>query len=240
MIQHRHPLIAPIAATPPSDDLLTTEPVMPPLFPISAIAQASHSRATMWEGLAQASQIVSEAETRKGVPLTQTELRVLMNFHLDAYDPDWMWSRQGITNAWMAGWEHAFALAAQRVERARDPEPGSGIGLLASGAPPSPSDRLVSRSTVHFRRAQLQVAAPEDFFQGVWEGQLAALDAQPPWQVALESAPPRSTVQIFDDLLDLLYETGNHGIDFVVGYTLGLCEGLLCGRIWPPMQKGGE
>ena len=33
-----------------------------------------------------------------------------------------------------------------------------------------------------------------------------------------------------DELLDLMVETGNYGLDFVVGYVLGYSEGLLSGR----------
>lgn len=43
-----------------------------------------------------------------------------------------------------------------------------------------------------------------------------------------------------DELLDLIYETGNHRLDYVVGYVLGLSEGLLCGRTNPPAQIQAE
>lgn len=41
----------------------------------------------------------------------------------------------------------------------------------------------------------------------------------------------------FDELLDLLYETGNYGLEYVVGYVLGYSEGL-CGRTFFPPAKG--
>ncbi len=44
---------------------------------------------------------------------------------------------------------------------------------------------------------------------------------------------PLTAARYCDDLLDLVHETGNHGLDFIMEYVLGYSEGLLCGRVIP-------
>ncbi len=226
-----------ISASPPLPTIAASS-----VFPVSTIAQDNHPRTSAWAGLAEASQILAEAEAHKGSPLSREELRALMEAHLDAYDADWAFGRSGISEAWMAGWSHAFALAAQQVERLRDPEPLHGIGLVSRQHLPLSAQPDQPRTTICFRKAQIAVADLHAFWQGVWEGQLAALDEQEEWIVIAsegsgESLFPLSSARIFDDLLDLVYETGNHGLDFVTGYVLGYSEGLLCGRTVPPVRR---
>jgi len=95
------------------------------------------------------------------------------------------------------------------------------------------------------------VTDQEDFFQGVWEEQLAALDEQGVWTalrhkgsgdpaLSDEALGTVSAAWCFDALLDLLHEAGNHGIDFVAGYVLGYSEGLLCGLTFPPARLQTE
>jgi len=224
-----------------TDALPTGTPGTSPLgsFPISKVALEEHPRTSRWVGLAEAGQILAEAEAYKGAPLTQVELRALMVAHLDAYDPNWSFHRRGISDEWMSGWEYAFALAAQQIARGQDAEPPHGIGIMAHDRfswPYQSDDSASSKSSplleARFRQARVLVHDPQDFFQGVWEGQLAALN---------NAARPASAAWCFDELLDLLYETGNYGLDFVVGYVLGYGEGLLCGRVWPParIQRAG-
>jgi hypothetical protein len=155
-------------------------------FPVSRIAREPHPRVNLWAGLSEASQILAEAEAHKGAPLTQAELRALMELHLDCYDPDWSFQKQGISEEWMRGWERAFALASQHAARARCPEPPHGIGALyhpggARGDSPAQA-RAASLPSVRFCQAQVLVQDPAAFFQGVWEGQMAALEERGGWK----------------------------------------------------------
>lgn len=217
----------------------------PASFPVSRIACESHQRVNLWAGLVEGGQILSEAEAHKGAPLTQAELRMLQVQHLDAYDPDWAFGRRGISEEWLHGWEHAFALAAQQAARACDAEPLHGIGIMSRMGVPASEGTGAQRTSVRFRQAQFQVHDPEAFFQGVWEGQLAALDAQgattgcsfsDTGTAASSNNVSRQVTAAwcFDELLDLVVETGNYGLDYVVGYVLGYSEGLLSGRTYPP------
>jgi len=163
---------------------------------------------------------------------------------LDAYDPRWSFGQRGISDAWMRGWCYAFALYAQALACCRHPEPVTGLGLVSDGDTTA-SEQTVSRrpqTIVRFRQVRITVADPDAFFQGIWEGQLAALDAQPAWQVlrAAGASGPLSSARYVDELLDLMYETGTHGIDFLTGYVLGYSEGLLCGRLVPPARVQTE
>ncbi len=222
-------------------------------FPVSAIARAQHPRTSAWAGLSEAGQILAEAEAHKGAPLSREELRALQVLHLDAYDPDWSFQLRGISTDWMNGWEHAFALASQQMERSQYREPLYGIGLFGcvGKARPAGATANASRTTVRFHNATLQVADPEAFFQGTWEGQMTALDAQGICQALAaavgdadahtgEAAASLTAAYCFDEVLDVLYEAGNHALDYVVGYLFGLCEGLLCGRTNPPARIQGE
>lgn len=213
------------------------------IFPISAIVRASYPRTSAWAGLSEAGQILCEAEAHKGAPLTQEELRALEMAHLDAYDRDWAFQRRGISEEWIGGWSHAFALYAQAVARARDSDPLHGLGQVSHTGTVTAQQTCdpQPQTTIRFRHARLRVTSHEDFWQGIWEGQLAALDEQPAWQETQAGwgcAPARSlsVARYCDDLLDLVYELGNHGLDFVTGYVLGYAEGLLCGRTFPPAR----
>ncbi len=230
------PVSQPEAQTAPLPEAATSL-----IFPISAIVHEEHPRQSAWAGLAEACQILAEAEAHKGSPLTFLDLRTLMLSHLDGYEPNWHFHLREIADAWMAGWEHAFALAAQRTERLQYSDPLSGIGLFGGvdQAPVAETAANEQRTTVHFRHARLRVTQPEDFFQGVWEGQCTALDVRDPDQTRQasqggEAAASLSAVWCFDELLDLFYELGNHRIDYAIGYVLGLCEGLLYGRTNAP------
>ncbi len=211
-------------------------------FPVSAIAHEEHPRTNAWAGLAEAGQILAEAEAHMGRALTQAELRTVLDAHLDTYDPTWNFGRAGISDAWIAGFCHTFALYAQAVARQRHQEPIAGIGLV--GCPEAaPSPRCATdqpRTPVQFRHATILVADPDAFWQGIWEGQLAALDAQPAWQTPGMVIPPLTSAGLCDELLDLVVELGNHGLDFVTGYVLGESEGLLCGRTTPPARRQVE
>jgi hypothetical protein len=226
-----------------------------PVFPVSMVALSEHPRVSAWAGLAEAGQILAEAEARKGASLSLEDLRAVQVMHLDAYDPAWNFERRGVSEEWISGWSHAFALYARQITRVRDPEPVHGIGLVYTSAsvagaqPQAQTDQ--PRAIVHFRQAQLAVADPTAFWQGIWEGQLAALDGQNTWKISGTHATRESfsSARYWDDLQDLFAETGNHGLDFITGYVLGLSEGLLCGRTNPPArvqvgepfaEKGGD
>ena len=217
-------------------------------FPLSNITLDDHPRDSVWAGLAEAGQILAEAEIHKGAPLTLAELRTLMETHLDAYEPRWSFGWRGIGEVWLSGFSHAFAFYAQQAVRIQNAEPLHGIGLVGQmgGSRPAEGDTLaqptepLSPSTVRFREATITVSDPEAFWQGVWEGQLAALE-QRVWagcQSLTRGATigPVSSAWCFDELTDLCYEAGNHGLDFIAGYMLGLSEGLLCGRLIPPAK----
>lgn len=221
-------------------------------FSVSAIALCDHPRVNAWAGLAEAGQILSEAEAHKGGLLSQEELRAVMDAHLDAYDPTWSFGR-GITEAWLTGWSQAFALYSRQIARSTHPEPIHGSELLASDslaehATASALPAEAPPQTVRFRKASLQVRDPEAFWEGVWQGQYNAQTLCSPLELwaAMRSAEglpavgPVTVAWCFDELLDLFTEAGNHGMEFVVGYTLGLCEGLLCGRINPPVRIQAE
>src|SRR5262245_15519757 len=93
-----------VTVLPGSSDALRTEAPdtsSPGSFPLSRCALEEHPRESAWAGLAEAGQILAEAEAHKGAPLTREELRAVMDAHQDAYDPDWAFHQRGITDEWI-------------------------------------------------------------------------------------------------------------------------------------------
>jgi hypothetical protein len=229
------------SSTDPLPAAVPTLPASTTLLP-ETIVLDPQSRTSMWAGFAEGCRAIAEAEERVGAPLSREDLHALYDAYFDAYEPHW-WPKGSISDDWLTGWSRAFALAALQVERRRfseSPRPGCEVTMEAHLA--AESGEKAERSSLRFRQASIQVSNTEDFWQGVWEGQMAAVDVQG-WLVAVCSSgfsgsaphpgpPPSllSSVQIFDEFLEIMRETGNLGLDFVAGYFLGFCEGVLSGR----------
>jgi len=199
-------------------------------YPISKIALEEHPRVSVWAGLAEGCQILSDAEEWKGASLSKTELCALFEIHLDAYDPDWTFHRRGISDEWIGGWCHAFQLATQQVERAHYPDSSEAVGS------PTYGDTSKLEQSICFRRAKLNVYDAEAFRLGAWQGQMTGVDEREgqlectsgyQGEVKLNTT---SSVRLFDEVLDVVTDTGNLGLDYVVGYVLAYSDALLSGR----------
>ncbi len=243
-----HPRISVILSpgqSPDDTSVPTSAPPLPPdtVFPILAIAHDDHPSENAWAGLAEGAQIPCEAEAHKGDPLTQEELHAVLQAHQDTYEPRWNWQRVGITTDWMAGFEHGFMLYNQQRVRDAYPEPVHGIGLVQTSSPATSGERE-PRALVQFRKATFQVADPAEFREGQYN--VATLSSPQELWAALrqrEGLPTTGVVTAtwcFDELLDLVAEGGNYGLNFVMGYVLGLCEGVLSGRTHTPARIQAE
>lgn len=214
----------------PADTSLGTNAASGATFPIFKIALEEHPRVSAWAGLAEGCQILFDAEEWKGGSLSKTELRALFEIHLDAYEPNWAFHRTGISDEWMGGWSHAFQLATQQVERAHYPDSPDALASQPYG------DTNKQEQPICFRRAKLNVYDAEAFRLGAWQGQMTGVDEREgqleytyvcQGEVKVNTA---SSVRLFDEVLDVVADTGNLGLDYVVGYILAFSDALLSGR----------